>query len=84
MVYTNGYKDEVYAIRMFTTPILFPRGQCIIHHFRKTQITKKHLKITKTNQTIQKFDVHLRLIVAFYPVQSEMSYNFFWRKEKKI
>ena len=26
MVYTNGYKDEVYAIRTFITPIVFPPG----------------------------------------------------------
>lgn len=72
MVYTNGYKDEVYAIRTFITPIVFPRGQNIIHHFWKTPITKKHPKTTKTNQTTPKFDMHLRLVIAFRPVQSEL------------
>ncbi len=72
MVYTNEYKDEGCAIRSMRSAIAFPRGQCTSRHFFDTPITKKHLKITKTNQTTPKFDVHLRLIVAVYPVQSEM------------
>ena len=70
MVDTHGYKDEVYATRTFI--IAFPRGQCIIHHFWKTPITKKRPKTTKTNQTTPKFDMHLRLVIAFRPVQSEL------------
>jgi hypothetical protein len=72
MVYANGYKDEVYAIRTFITPIVFRRGQYIIHHFWKTPITKKHPKTTKTNQNFPQFDLHLRIVIAFCPVQSEM------------
>ena len=50
----------------------------------KLQFWKKHLKSTKIAQTTPKFDVHLPLIIAFRPVQSEMQYDFFWRNEEKI
>ena len=81
--YTNGYKDEVSAVRTFIPPMAFRRDQYTIRHFWKTPITKKHPKTTKTNQKFPKFNTHLRLVIAFQPLQSELQWNFFEGVRKK-
>ena len=80
MIYTNANKDEGYAVRTIKSTIAIPRGQYIFRHFFQTPILKKHLKSTKIAQTTPKFDVHLPLIIAFRPVQSEMQYDFFLKE----